>query len=622
MTTDHGSHLDDEVAFRLLDAAPSPEDRERVRRGRADQVTPPPRPLLLVPGGIQPSAPAPPVRTAQPPGQPPQRAPRNPSRRARVASRRGRTVLGVGLSVAATASAAIASFTAFALILPWVGFDASTPEAVAAPTPDVAESRLVSGVATPADRVVASVLATDLPGFDGWSETRTRQVPSPSLSFGCDPKDGLAPAAAGSLSLVSGGGRGTESVTVTVRAYPAGGGSLALAGIASAATACTGAYTTAAPVAVGAESVGVSSARAATVSWRRGDALVTVASEASARPGSLSAVVPVIERLDAALADALAGVCVEEDTEGKPRATTAQVEAARSPYLDRAAYRGHFERVEVGPVTEGILLARERTFAPPVDPAEVDLTPLVPVSRPTRPDPAPTTGPTALPRLLDVPSPPQRPRKPVIAGTVPRQIGDPAGPGCGWAFTAQRPPLHDAAAAEVEYERVFARTQTKITARFEQWQQDRAHFFEQWLAYSEARSAYEAYRLQVARVAQAWSVIDSARDDYYSALARWEAARTAVREFRTARRQAESEYDAAIAACEAAEAQEEADREAAGQTDGEDQPKDGTRPPRPNPQPKPEETCPPQRPAILDQDPPPPAGPRPTPSPQAQLSLD
>src|SRR5690606_10390856 len=148
--------------------------------------------------------------------------------------------------------------------------------------------------------------------------------------------------------------------------------------------------------------------------------------------------------LDKTLDAALAGVCVDQG------ATAG--DAARSPYLNRSDYAGHFETETVERPASDVLPAEERGKAPVVEsPAPVLDVPLV-TDLPSVPAPAPTQGPTRIPTPAPVPSLPDAPAKPVLKTDVDYNVEDVEGPGCGWAFTAQVAPVFDHDAARASYD--------------------------------------------------------------------------------------------------------------------------------------------------------------------------
>lgn len=493
---------------------------------------------------------------------------------------RKRMLLGsAGLAVGTVAVAA-ATFLGLQAIFPWLALHPDADDNPPIPDAPTATARLVSGGdVTPAERVVNEVLGTDLPSFEGWKATdEISTISSPSLGFGCDPKDGLAPVTAASKTVSN----DSTTVTISVRAYPAAGGALAVDGIEEAAHICDAAWVETPTLAPGIDVTQVRSRHVSTLVWRRGDVLVLV----STNNGSPSTYSDAVNRLDDTLESALVGSCVD------PNAGVEQ--APRSPYLNRSRYEGHFRAETVArPPVVGKRTAEDRSTAPVVDIPAPAVTQPVAGDRPPAPYPAPLTGPTTLPDEVLPAVMPEAPVAPAKSARVARAVPDAAGPGCGWAFTGQVAPAFDSDKAEAAYARAAAKTERRLLRAWRTWQHEKVAYYSAYAAYLEHADVYNTYVLSLAKVRDAWAVIETARSEYYAALAVWQESVTARKEWKIDRAEAKALYEQTIADCAEAELDPEYD-----------------------PTLWPE--CPAERPAILDETAPD-VPEKPEPSPEAQL---
>ncbi|KQP62858.1 hypothetical protein [Nocardioides sp. Leaf285] len=536
-----------------------------------------------------------------------------------------RTTASICALLVGALAAATALFVFVASVVPWISLGGDEQAATVAAGPGPVAPRLVSGErAVPAEQVVQALMDVDLPAFAGFDERTSSTLSSPSLAFGCDPKNGLAPVVASSRAFVTAEPEAL-AVTFTARAYSAGGGASAVAALSAAALACEGAAVSAASVPVGVDAVDIDSSRTATLTWRRGDVVMTVAVEESGTPGDPGEYASAITTLDQVLAEALATTCFDPD---------APVEAARrSPYLDRDAYRGLFTEVPVRARTPRARSA-EATYlgaVVPLDSAPVAL-PAV-GDLPSAPLPAPTRAPAFLPAPIPQPVAPVAPVAPTLVADVGRQVQDPSGPGCGWAFTGQSAPTFDQQRADTAFNASVAQTTQTLNRRWAAWQRSKTVFYAAWADYLDLVGPWVRYVEQVAEVRAAWAVVEQARSRYYAAYADWETAVAARVAFLDERDTARMTYRAEREACRT-EPHEPVDpptpdppqdpsvdpsspTDPAEQPPAPDEPDTESGPSGPT-APQPTLLCPPTRPGILDEQPP--AVPaRPTPEPAAQL---
>lgn len=578
----------------------------RAARARADKVAPPglrrstrqpgrrvatkqtasPRPVLRV---------AAPVREQTPPRIRP--------------STRGRLVAGSLALTGAVVTLVVGAFVVLQAVFPWMTLFDHDAVATPPPLPRVVDARAIADLGPSlAEQVVTQVIGTDPGTFGAWTASKvTSTVSAPSLGFGCDPTDGLSPVVGRSRSWVRGSGTtAADSVTLSVRAYPAGGGAVALDGIAQAAVACEAASLGTAGVDVGVEAVTISSRRSSALVWRRGDVLVIAAVEAHGLAGSPSVYADALHQVDDALDAALVGPCLD------PQGTTDQ--ATRSPYLNRDAYLGHHVNEEVRFVRSSGMRRAERTTRDPVVkiPSPTVAVPVLD-TLPAPLVPTPTSGPTALPAAVAPPVVPQAPSKPTLAREVQRGVEDTTGPGCGWAFTAQQIPPFDATKAASLFEKDVSTAEHALDRTWTRWQKARVAYYRHFARYLDAAADYRHYAHRIAKISAAWNVIAVARDAYTTAYAAWQDAMSARSVWQIDHDQAKVDYQAAKATCHQ-QNQEPTDPPSATEPTS-----DPSTAPTPSASPSaPTVQCPPQRPTILDEDAPS-VVPKPSPDPQAQL---
>jgi hypothetical protein len=514
----------------------------------------------------------------------------------------------------------ICALLALQMAFPWMHFIGPEPHSEASPTPKTVPVRVVSdGVASPAEMVVDAVMTTDLSAFKNWDAEPASKTPTTtSLGFGCDPKDGLAPVVSRSRGFAA--RNGSAAVVISARAYPAGSGSLVLDGIRQAAISCSGASVVPTSVETGVEAVQIASTRLTAILWRQGDVVVSLTSERYSRAGSISAYDSAISSLDKALTTALQGRCTDTDADLDTY--------RRSPFIARGTYRGYFKSEEVAVPTPGpgYLVAEEREGVVPVsDPPPIIEAPTE-VDRPERPNPAPLSDPKNLPRELDFPVAPERPKQPASTTKVARATADTTGPGCGWSFTGQAIPVFDEVMADSRFAKDAAAAQAVMLTKWERWQDAKVAYYAAYADYTSAVTAYRDYATEVAKVKAAWKVINAARQEYYDAYNMWREQADAYDSWTKTHSQAVVDYKAAQDACDAYEAepsQSPSPTPAPTHT-----PPSGVLGPSSSPTPTPSATaapvtepapdCPPKRPTILDENAPE-VDAEPTPAPEAQL---
>ncbi len=250
-------------------------------------------------------------------------------------------------------------------------------------------------------------------------------------------------------------------------------------------------------------------------------------------------------------------------------------QATRNPY-HHGEFVGLLEPREVKP---SVTVPAPRAYGEPV--------PLERVRRPKRPDFP--FYPAALPEKVKLPDYPAVPQRPETKKTVQIQVDDPAGPGCGWAFTGLSKPVFSAAKVKEENDRLIKETRDSLddgvsafVAAEKEW--DKAHG--EYLATVER---YRAYAEEVSAVAVQWDAQREAQIRYRRALRRYNQGLDAKREFEDTQRRAEARFNEEMKACK--------DEPEPSPTDDHDNGDEHHTP-------DPEMTgppCPPERPKILDE---------------------
>jgi hypothetical protein len=464
---------------------------------------------------------------------PPRRVPARPAVPA-ARPERGRPSSRVALGVVAALSAGLLVLTLGALVVAGVDLRARGSAAEAAepePTPSASTAALVQ---TPAEEVVIGTLSATIRGW----------TPAAGLTWSagtpfdeeCDrPEETDATVAASRVYTADG-----RQVILTVAAYPAGLGPVALAGWGEVLGECSGPVGRVIDVGPGTESVTAwirpteGRPGAAVLIWRRGDVLASVALPTSDPDGLAERAADVDPVLLAVLRDRCADI------------SSRLADAARSPYVDRTAFTGRTVDVSVT-----VPPVAEPTPPPEITPAPPGYSPapLPSVSFPTRP--AEPVWPADLPTPVGSPVPPASPSPAPVATVVPSRAEDPSGPGCGWAFTGMVAPPYDAALeAELARQRV-EQAQGLLLAEQAQWQEFLVGYWAQVPFYEEQAALFSAYAAEVAEVAAAWDLIVDQREAYDEAVEAYNAAVIARDAFLAEQAAARVAYETALAACQA-----------------------------------------------------------------------
>jgi hypothetical protein len=514
-----------------------------------------------------------------------------------VPGRTRRSVLA-GTLVVAT-GAALAAMTVGAIAATGVGLmprDQAQPAPAPTPAAPVERAALTS---TPAQVAITQLLAGKPAPTWSPAGTVTWTAATPFDEECGRPNDLDAALAAARAYTV-----GKEQVLVSVAAYSAGQGPLALAGWTATLGDCSSSGRVGRVRVEGPGGSGVlawlrgapGTPQAAMLMWRRGDVLAIVAVPTSA-PDRLAERAAVV---DTALLGVLVGRCADT--------SSTRADAVRSPWVSRLEFTGRTEPLTVA-----------------IDPSPVPVPPpdVVPVPDSWEPSPLPTVSiparptdqlwPAELPLPVASPAAPRLPDPAPASTAVPSRVDDPTGPGCGWAFTGQVPPRYDEAAEQALTAARAAQAEADLATLQAQWQSDLVTFWRDVPAYEAQAALFAEYADGVAAVASAWDTITRQRERYAAAVEDYNDAVAAREQFFAAQAIARSQYEQAVALC-------------------------GTAPtPLPSPTPTPDPTatalptptptptapgCPPEVPPILFEQPPelpplptPPPDPRPSPTP-------
>ena len=482
----------------------------------------------------------------------------------------GRTRAALVAAVIAVNATAVVGVHALLPGLNLFGHRSPTAVGVTAPA-HVLPPRLTDALPSPAAKALAAVFDPASRGSDqgllpgsGWRAATEVATPVEILTdLACPADERPSPAVSRSRSWVAPAlpGSPATTVTVSVRAYPAGVGAAVFAGLGCAVTSRP------AVPGPGVDTMIVTAGDASMLAWRRGDVVATVEAAGALKAGS-AAVRALAGAVDGRLAGAIAESCVEQES--------VAADIVRNPIADREMFTGW-------QVARTVTLADRPAGSPaasaPAAPAVAIPAPTVelPVlgSLPKRP--SGDVSPAVLPQPVTRPRLPDTPRPAKTAMQVQEQIADSSGPGCGWSFTAMTVPLFDGAVASRSYQAAVSAAQQSMARDWQRWMTDRDAYFAAYAAYVGAAGEYRSYVADVEQVRAAWEKIREGRAAYRQALDAYESAVTARDQFLAQQAQAQQEYDTAVQACQQVPA-----------GDVEIVPV----------------TCPPVRPVILDQQPP------------------
>jgi hypothetical protein len=414
-------------------------------------------------------------------------------------------------------------------LLPRQNAAAATPTPTPSPTIDQ-----VSLASSPAQRVIAGMLSNG--AVTGWT-------PAGSVAWsGGTPFDQAC--GRPTVDAVLSGARvysiGSRQVVLTVSAYTAGAGAVAIQDWVALLGSCGSARlsTPGSPsfdAFVATRYAGGGGPGATAIFWRRGDVVAIIAVPTSGASGMMG----LAAQVDPALSAALVGVCVN------PKSTVA--DAVRSPWAERDGFAGLTAPVRV-------TVAPSPTPVPPAGVTPVpdtwSPTPLPSISFPQRPaDPIwpsdlPSGGvPSPVPPVVLLPAP--------TLSVVPSRLDDPVGPGCGWRFTGQSAPPFDPATEAVVAQGRVAQATENLTAAQVAWQASIVGYWQAVAAYSTQATAYTTYAVGVGDVARAWDRITAARQAYADAVTAYNAALAAREQFFLDQAAAQAAYDNAVAVCQA-----------------------------------------------------------------------
>jgi hypothetical protein len=331
---------------------------------------------------------------------------------------------------------------------------------------------------------------------------------------------------------------GRHQAVVTVAAYAAGAGAVALREWTTLLGSCTGGsvyrYAATGPgVDAVIAGIGATAGRppASALVWRRGDVVVTVTVPSSDPSGLAS----IAATMDAVVVSAVAGTCAD--------VSSTFADAVRSPWIANVDFTGLTVPVPVSVSPSPVPTPAGVTPVPSGWTAD----PLPTVSLPARPlDPV---WPSDLPTPVAQPVAPTEPSPAATATTVPSRAPDPTGPGCGWAFTGMTPPPYDEAQEAAAAQALAEQAQSQLASSQQLYGASVAAFWQQVPVYQQQAAAFVAYADAVRVVATAWDSITAQRAAYQQAVSAYDAAVQAHDQFVSAQAAAQSAYDAAVATC-------------------------------------------------------------------------
>jgi hypothetical protein len=501
---------------------------------------------------------------------------RSSSRRARATEQHWRETsrrAGVGITLAAIALPVV---TVGAVVALGVGLGPRSVDSSAAAVS--ASPRATADLtARPAQVVVDSLLSAAPPGWTP-SGAVVRSASDP-LVEGCD-----ATVPAGATTATRRFDVAGRGIAVTVTAYSAGAGPVAVrdrvAALASCPDVTAGASSPLAGVdAFVAYRTSSTLPAVSVLGWRRGDVVVAVYAPGR-NPGGLADRARV---LDARLLVSLQGRCAE--------VASTLADAVRSPYVEGVEFTGRLVPVPV--LVDPLPTAVDVSPLPTLMPAPS-------ISFPVRPlDPV---WPTDLPSPVAVPSLPADPGPEPTTTAIASRAPDPVGPGCGWAFTGVTGPEFSSTDEAARVESLVAAAREQLVAGQEEWRLRVEAYRGEAAAYDEQLAAFLQYAEQVRVVAAAWDSITAGRDAYAQDLAAYEAAVSAAQQFTIDQENARLAYEAAVQACSAADPTDVP-------TPTDSPTPTGTDLPTPSPSTTPSATpttagCPPEVPPILFEQPP------------------
>jgi hypothetical protein len=525
-------------------------------------------------------------------------------------------IVGIAVSVVVLNVGVVAGLHA---LFPNLSFFPQEETVAAAPAPAPAKTVAQRSGPLPAETVLGQVFASDpalLPG-DGWRAASDQggALGTP-FDYPCGTPEGAAPVAVESRGWAQTTGPLPSdlraAVTVSMRAYGAGGGAAAFAALEDSITGCSGASQSARS-GLGVEAMAARNAVTAALVWREGDVLGVVTYQAAGNPGDLAAVTALAGEFDGRLTAALSGVCVAVDS--------TLADAGRSPYINRAAFTGRTvpytvtldqSFADAATARQAATTAQSGVVAPAVAvPAPVITLPTI-GTLPTRPTGEGVT-PDALPTKVDKPTAPTAPVAAATTKDIPRVVADPDGPGCGWAFTGQVAPAFDATAADTALKAAEKSTQSQLQTAWVTWLQQRDAYYVAYAAFQQQADAYIAYAQQVSDARVAWAKIDAARKTYDQQMKTYNDAVAARDKFLADQQTAQTAFDAAVASCQTSTASPSETASPTGSPTS--TPRRPTTPPSATPtgapstsaapttsaEPTPTQVCPPVRPLILDQ---------------------
>ena len=456
----------------------------------------------------------------------------------RTITRRSLTLLIVGNLALALAAAAL---------VPTFGQDglagATTGTSPLGARNITAETVLIPAIDT-LDQIATAV--TDDPAiFAKWTDGRDgTDIEVAPIETGCFAKGAPAAVAARTHGWTRGplntAGLASESAMWTLRAYSAGQGAALIDHVNKRAGECGVGVSRI--DGLGSDAIAYSTSQVTTLLWRRGDVISTLGYQRNRYPGGLAQITGDANRIDTVIKDNLGRTCLD------PKSSRSE-DRGRSPYVNAKAYTGRkmTRTFDIDPAVMRPPADWERTGGRDLDEVDVET---LPDQVDREPQPSGDLA-VKMPTTVVEPETPTKPKKPGKSFRVAEQVDDPDGPGCGWAFTGQKPPPFDADAARVEFDKAVKSGRGSAEKSWAAWFPAVVDYKDAYEAYAKKVARYNDYVQEVRDVDTMWGLINDARDDHEKALADYDESVKAREKFLADQAAAKEQYADDVEFCEA-----------------------------------------------------------------------
>lgn len=343
--------------------------------------------------------------------------------------------------------------------------------------------------------------------------------------------------------------------------------------------------------------------------WRHGDVVIYLITNNSSKVDTLA------KTFHQHFLTFMGDKCINPDSKAS--------DAQRSPWAIQD-YTGFLkkEEVDINKVPLPKIPQNEKYVATPIPAKTLEVKE---VNRPIQPSEYPVWP--LLPDEMNKPVQPESPEKAaIILDDFKAQFKDNKGPGCGWEFTKTNAPAFDQSKVDKENFEKRLDTFEGLVKRGKDWQGTILTYWKSYDQFSKDVPKWEKYGKEVKEVKAAWAVIEADWNRYWSEYAEYERLLNIRNDFLQRQALAKANYENALQKCEDLANQPEPTQPTEPTTPVEPTetttPVDPTEPTDPSssptgetetPAPPTEEvkppvaptmTCPPIKPAIIDQAPP------------------